>query len=92
FRPPSGTFSERVLFDVRKSGYRTIFWSLGYGDWDAKNQPGKEFAYSHIMENFHPGGIFLLHGVSQSTTEALDDVIKALKAEGYRFGNLYEIE
>lgn len=92
FRPPSGDFSERVLYDVRKQGYRTFFWSLAYADWDVNNQPGKEYTYNHVMENYHPGGIFLLHAVSQSNAEALDSVIKSLKEKGYRFGSLYEIE
>lgn len=92
FRPPSGNFSERVLNEVRKEGYNTVFWSLAYADWDVNKQPGAEYVYNHIMENHHPGGIFLLHAVSQSNTEALDDVLKALKAEGYRFGSLYELE
>jgi len=92
FRPPSGNFSERVLNEVRKEGYRTVFWSLAYADWDVNKQPGAEYVYNHIMDNHHPGGIFLLHAVSQSNAEALDDVLKALKAEGYRFGSLYELE
>lgn len=92
FRPPSGNFSERVLNEVRKEGYRTVFWSLAYADWDVNKQPGAEYVYNHIMDNHHSGGIFLLHAVSKSNTEALDDVLKALKAEGYRFGSLYELE
>lgn len=92
FRPPAGEYSERALFDIIKTNYRTIFWSLAYQDWDVNNQPGKEAAYKHVMDNHHPGGIFLLHAVSKSNTEALDDILKALKAEGYRFGSLYEVE
>lgn len=92
FRTPSGNYSERVLNEVRKQGYRSIFWSLAYKDWDVKNQPGAEFVYNHILENHHAGGIFLLHAVSESNTEALDDVLKGLKAEGYRFGSLYELD
>jgi peptidoglycan-N-acetylmuramic acid deacetylase len=92
FRTPSGKFSERVLNEVRKQGYSSIFWSLAYGDWDVNKQPGAEFVYDHILVNHHPGGIFLLHAVSKSNTEALDRVLKALKDEGYRFGSLYELE
>lgn len=92
FRPPGGDYSESALYDISKANYRTIFWSLAYKDWDVKNQPGKQAAYDHVLENYHPGGIFLLHAVSQSNTEALDDILKALKAEGYRFGSLYEVE
>lgn len=92
FRPPMGEYSERTLYIARKLGYRNIFWSLTYKDWDTKNQPGAEFAYNHVMDNYHPGAIALLHSVSKSNAEALDDIIKSLKEKGYRFGNMYEVE
>lgn len=92
FRPPMGKYNERVLYLVRKLGYRTIFWSMAHRDWETDNQPGKEAAYQHVMDNYHNGAIILLHAVSQSNTEALDDMIKQLLAEGYRFGSLYELE
>ncbi len=92
FRAPSGKYSERTLYLTRKLGYRSIFWSMAYKDWEVKNQPGKDVAYNHVMDNYHNGAIILLHAVSESNTEALDDIIKSLKAEGYRFGSLYELE
>ncbi len=90
-RPPTGAFSERTLDITNQLGYKTIFWSLAYYDYDVNNQPGKEYSYQHVMNNYHPGGIFLLHAVSQSNTEALDDIIKSLKAEGYVFKSLYDL-
>lgn len=92
FRPPGGLFNERTLYITRQQGYKTIFWSMAYADWYVDKQPGKEVAYKHVMDNVHPGAIILLHAVSQSNTEALDDILKDLKAQGYRFGSLYEID
>lgn len=92
FRPPALLFNERTLYLTRQQGYKSIFTSMMYQDWYVDNQPGKEVAYEHVMTNYHPGAIILLHAVSESNTEALDDIIKGLKAEGYRFGSLYEIE
>lgn len=91
FRPPGGLFSERSLYITRQQGYKTVFWSMAHQDWYVDNQPGKQASYDHVMTNYHPGAVILLHAVSQSNTEALDDILKALKAEGYRFGSLYEI-
>ncbi len=50
-----------------------------------KAQPGKDTAYKMVMDNIHPGAILLLHAVSQSNTEALPDIIRDLKAQGYIF-------
>ena len=92
FRFPSGRYSEKDLYIVRKLGFRSIFWSMAYKDWDTKDQPGKDYAYQHVMANYHPGAIILLHAVSSSNTEALADIITGLDEAGYRFGSLYELE
>lgn len=91
-RPPKGEFSERSLYITRTTGNRSIFWSIAYADWLVDDQKGKDYAYNHVMDNYHNGAIILLHAVSESNTEALDDIIKSLKNEGYRFGNLFEVE
>ncbi|AVM68617.1 hypothetical protein C3V36_04755 [Lachnospiraceae bacterium oral taxon 500] len=92
FRFPSGRYSEKDLYIVRKLGFRSIFWSMAYKDWDTKDQPGKDYAYQHVMANYHPGVVILLHAVSSSNTEALADIITGLDEAGYRFGSLYELE
>ncbi len=91
YRPPMGRFSERTLHIADSLGYKTIFWSMAYRDWETENQPGKDVAYNHVIENVHPGSIILLHAVSQSNAEALDDIIKELKAMGYSFASLYDL-
>ena len=91
-RPPAGVFSERTLALTQQLGYRTVFWSMAYRDWVVDDQPGKDVAYRHVMDNIHNGAVILLHAVSESNTEALDDIIKGLKAQGYRFKGLDEFK
>jgi len=91
FRPPMGEFSERTLSVTKNLGYKSIFWSFAYKDWETDNQPGKEAAYKNIMDNYHNGEIALLHAVSKSNTEALGDVITDLREKGYRFAGLDEL-
>lgn len=88
FRPPEGVYSIRTLEKTKEAGYKTIFWSFAYQDWDRNNQPGKQAAYNMVMNNYHNGSIMLLHAVSQSNTEALSDIIDSLRAEGYTFVSL----
>ncbi len=89
-RPPSGVFSERSLADTKSLGYRTVFWSMAYRDWLVDDQPGKSAAYKHVVDNIHNGAVILLHSVSKSNTEALEDIIKELKRQGYNFKLLSE--
>ena len=42
FRPPCGEFSERMLENVRNFGYKTVFWSYAYKDWDPEGGIGAE--------------------------------------------------
>ncbi len=92
FRPPQGKFSERTMYFADSLGYKTIFWSMAYKDWLRDAQPGKDVAFKHVTDNVHPGALILLHAVSQSNAEALDDIIKELKAMGYRFASLEELK
>ncbi len=84
-RPPMGLYSDSSLAAAVNLGYRTVFWSIAFNDWDPNNQPGAEYSYQHVMGNIHPGAVILLHAVSQSNTEALDRIIKDLKEAGYVF-------
>ena len=92
FRPPEGNYSARSLNAVHELGYKTIFWSFAYLDWDVNNQPGKDAAYSNVVNGLHNGAILLLHAVSSSNTEALPDIIVTARAMGYEFGSLYELK
>ena len=85
FRPPSGIFSERTLAETKNLGYRTVFWSMAYKDWDVNDQPGKAASYKHVTDNIHNGAVILLHSVSKSNSEALEDIIIELKKQGYNF-------
>jgi len=88
FRPPRGEYSERTLKIAGDLGYKHVFWSFAYKDWDVKNQKGTEYAYEQIKKGVHDGAVLLLHAVSKDNAEVLDRVIKDLKSEGYRFKSL----
>ena len=91
FRPPEGTFDKESLSVVKECGYKTVFWSFAYADWDNQNQMSHEAAKKKILENLHNGEIMLLHPTSQTNAEILEEVIKEMKSMGYRFGTLNEI-
>ena len=91
FRPPEGKFSTKTLEYARAMGYKTIFWSFAYADWDNNNQASEEFAIKKIMDNIHNGAVLLLHPTSETNAKILDKVIKEIKARGYRFGTLDEL-
>ena len=91
FRPPEGTFDHNSLKTIYENGYKTVFWSFAYADWDNHKQMNAESAKKKIFDNLHNGEIMLLHPTSQTNAEILCDVICQLKAKGYRFGMLDEM-
>ena len=88
FRPPMGKYSKNSLKKTKELGYKTIFWSFAYKDWLVDQQPTEEFAIKKITDGAHPGGIILLHAVSNTNAKVLKTVIKQLKSEGYEFKSL----
>lgn len=91
FRPPEGRFSRSLLESVNKMGYKTVFWSFAYADWDNARQPDTAKAATKVLDNVHNGAVILLHPTSATNAAILGDVIAALKADGYRFGTLDEL-
>ena len=84
FRPPEGLYSDRVLKIVKDMGYTTVFWSMAYYDYDPAKQPGKQYVIDHFKKYYHKGAIALMHNISRSNAEALDEVLKFLKKQGYQ--------
>lgn len=91
YRPPEGRFSRENLLCAQKNGYKTVFWSFAYPDWDNGKQMPPEKAKQIVLDNVHNGEVMLLHPTSATNAAILGDVIRTLKKEGYRFGTLDEL-
>lgn len=85
FRPPMGHYSEKSLALTKALGYKTVFWSFAYHDWDVNNQPVPSKAKDMMLTGLHNGCIYLLHAVSKTNTEILGDFIDEAKNMGYVF-------
>ena len=85
FRFPKGEFSEKSLGIVNELGYKSVFWSYAYADWDTDNQPEENAAFTGICESTHPGEILLLHAVSETNANILGKVIDDIRKQGYEF-------
>ena len=88
YRPPEGTFSRENLEVASKNGYKTIFWSFAYPDWDNEKQMSPERAKQIVLDNVHNGEVMLLHPTSATNVAILGEVIDELHRQGFRFGTL----
>lgn len=85
FRFPKGEFSEATLALAQSLGYKSIFWSFAYADWDTENVMDPQEALKKITDSTHPGAILLLHAVSSTNAEILGDAIDSIRQQGYTF-------
>jgi len=91
FRFPEGSYSENALELVQSLGYKSVFWSCSYPDWDVNNTKGKQYAFDTVTQRLHPGAVILLHAVSPDNAAALGDIIDWARAQGYEFRALTQL-
>ena len=91
FRPPEGAYTMEALKTVSELGYRTVFWSLAWADWDNKDQKSPEYAMEKLCSRVHNGTVLLLHPTSETNVKILGDFIRQMKEKGYRFASLEEL-
>ncbi len=91
YRPPQGIYSEENLRMAQELGYKTVFWSLAYVDWNNDSQPTAQQAFSKLLPRTHDGAVVLLHSTSKTNAEILDSLLTKWKEMGYRFGTVEEL-
>ena len=91
YRPPQGIYSTENLRMAKELGYKTVFWSLAYVDWNNDAQPTKEEAFRKLLPRTHPGAVVLLHSTSRTNAEILEALIGKWKEDGYTFGTVEEL-
>ena len=91
YRPPQGIYSRENLQMAKELGYKTVFWSLAYVDWNNDAQPKPEEAYAKLLPRTHNGAVVLLHSTSQTNADILEELILKWKEQGYEFGTVYEL-
>jgi polysaccharide deacetylase family sporulation protein PdaB len=90
FRNPYGAHDGMTLIQAEKLGYICIQWSVSSKDWE---RPGVQKIINNVIKHVHNGGIILMHdgdktlhgGDRSQTVQALSEIIRRLKEEGYEF-------
>ena len=88
YRPPQGIYSQENLQMAKELGYKTVFWSLAYVDWNNDAQPTREQAFQKLLPRTHDGAVVLLHSTSQTNAEILDELLTKWKQLGYTFATV----
>ena len=91
YRPPQGIYSQENLAMAKELGYKTVFWSLAYVDWNNDNQPSDEQAFAKLLPRTHNGAVVLLHSTSKTNARILDVLLTKWKEMGYRFQSVDDL-
>ena len=82
FRPPFGSFNQRVTELAWAQGLRTVTWSVDPKDWKG---PGAETIAKKVVSRTKAGDIILLHEGKLETLAALSMIISGIQEKGLVF-------
>jgi peptidoglycan-N-acetylglucosamine deacetylase len=88
FRPPYGSYNDRVLKIAGELGYsRIIMWDVDSNDWTS---PGTDAIVHNVLSAVHNGSIIVLHTRGKAP-KALPRIIDGLHKMGYEMVSLPEL-
>ncbi len=82
-RPPYGDYDNALIESVESLNMHTIQWSVDSLDW--KDSATADSICRRVTSKVCPGSIVLFHNDADHTPEALPEILKCLKGEGYEF-------
>ncbi len=88
FRAPYGDYNDLLINTAKELSLFTIQWSVDSLDW--KDLSAKEI-YNRVITKVKSGSIVLFHNQGLHTADALRDIIRKLKSEGYEFCTIGEL-
>lgn len=93
FRPPGGVLNNGLVDYSHKLKQSVLMWSVDSGD-SRPRRPSPEQLVKNVISQATPGGIVLMHdggGNHSGTAKALPQIIKQLRAQGYKFVTIPEL-
>lgn len=82
FRPPYGAYNDQVLAVLKEYDLEPINWTNSAKDWEHREA---QKVADEVVGQLHRGAVILMHDIKAHTAEALPDILKRIKAEGYEF-------
>lgn len=83
FRPPYGDYNNQTIKTLSDLNMYTIQWDVDSLDW--KDNATAESICKRVTSKVKNGSIVLFHNDAEHTPEALPQILKCLKDEGYEF-------
>jgi polysaccharide deacetylase family sporulation protein PdaB len=88
FRPPFGSYNDRLIKTATELGYYTIQWSADSIDW--KGYSATNIA-ERVLKKVQPGSITLFHTDAKHVLGGIRIVADKLKKDGYEFRTVSDL-
>lgn len=88
YRAPYGEFDDSLITTLDGMGMQVIQWDVDSVDW---KKPSAADIKKKVIKGVKPGSILLFHNDLENTTEALPEILKELKSQGYKFVSVNEL-
>ena len=93
YRPVGGSYNEETINIAVQNGFKVIMWSW-HQDTEDWKKPGVQSIVTKVLSGAKPGDVILFHdagGDRSQTVKALEEILPALKKEGYKFVTVSEL-
>lgn len=87
-RPPYGAFNSRVTAALKSLKQSVILWDVDTLDWKNRNP---QSVLEQVKKQTKAGSIILMHGIHPTTIQAVPDIIKYLRSQGYTLVTVPEL-
>jgi len=88
-RPPGGHEGKRLPGVMKEFGIPAVYWTTNCGSAEGTT---KKKMVNLVVNSAKPGSVFLMHNLELVTLNALPDIIDTLRAKGYEFETLMEMQ
>lgn len=88
FRPPYGDYNDLLINTAREMGLYIIQWDVDSLDW---KDLSKDQIINRVIPRVKSGSIVLFHNQGLHTADALQEIIRRLKDDGYTFVPIGEL-
>ena len=93
FRPVEGHYTDAMVDEIVKDGFKIVMWSWHQDTEDWKN-PGVKKIVNTVLEGTKEGDVVLFHdggGNRKQTVKALEKILPELQKKGYKFVTISDL-
>jgi len=93
FRPVEGQYTDAMIDEIAKDGFKVVMWSWHQDTLDWKN-PGVNTIVNNVLKGTKEGDVILFHdggGNREQTVKALENILPELQKQGYHFVTITDL-